>query len=110
MIIQQVSEQFEKAVASLPLTCHKSKEPYMDLIKEFGTHYTTEVTMGAKALQQVQIDKATVETSIQEGNSLKVWSSYWHTLHPLTSSCNIVLPLIRFYLHGSLQYPYRIIS
>ena len=71
----QVNDFFEKAVMLLPMeNCDSSElqEMYLNFIHEFGTHYTTEVVMGAKAVQQLTFSKSDLSKLESEGISAKV--------------------------------------
>ena len=71
----QVNDFFEKAVMLLPMeNCDSSElqEMYLNFIQEFGTHYTTEVVMGAKAVQQLTFSKSDLSKLESEGISSKV--------------------------------------
>ena len=48
------------------------QERYIDVIKEFGTHYSTEVVMGAKAVQEIKFQNSDVEKMASEGISARV--------------------------------------
>lgn len=48
------------------------QEMYINLVREFGTHYTTEVVMGAKAVQQLTFSKSDLSKLESEGISAKV--------------------------------------
>uniref|UniRef100_K1R9Z4 Uncharacterized protein n=1 Tax=Magallana gigas TaxID=29159 RepID=K1R9Z4_MAGGI len=71
----KVNDYFEKAVTLLPMDDCESgplQEMYISLIREFGTHYTTEVVMGAKAVQQLTFLKSDLSKLESEGISAKV--------------------------------------
>jgi hypothetical protein len=71
----QVTDYFEKAVMLLPMEdCEEDslQEMYLDFIREFGTHYTTQVVMGAKAVQQLTFSKSDLSKMESEGISAKV--------------------------------------
>lgn len=75
LFIFQVNNYFEKAVTLLPMNDCESgplQEMYINLIREFGTHYTTEVVMGAKAVQQLIFSKSDLSKLESEGISAKV--------------------------------------
>lgn len=48
------------------------QEMYINLVREFGTHYTTEVVMGAKAVQQLTFSKSDLSKLESEGIGAKV--------------------------------------
>lgn len=48
------------------------QEMYINLVREFSTHYTTEVVMGAKAVQQLTFSKSDLSKLESEGISAKV--------------------------------------
>lgn len=50
----QVSSDFEADVKGLPLDTN-STDLYMDFISTYGTHYTSKIVMGAKAVIQSQV-------------------------------------------------------
>lgn len=52
------------------------QEMYINLVREFGTHYTTEVVMGAKAVQQLTFSKSDLSKLESEGISAKVKKKY----------------------------------
>uniref|UniRef100_K1PHK5 Uncharacterized protein n=1 Tax=Magallana gigas TaxID=29159 RepID=K1PHK5_MAGGI len=71
----KVNDYFEKAVMLLPMeNCDSGalQEMYINLVREFGTHYTTEVVMGAKAVQQLTFSKSDLSKLESEGISAKV--------------------------------------
>ena len=71
----KVNDFFERAVMLLPMeNCDSSElqEMYLNFIQEFGTHYTTEVVMGAKAVQQLTFSKSDLSKLESEGISAKV--------------------------------------
>ncbi|XP_022337633.2 uncharacterized protein LOC111133481 [Crassostrea virginica] len=73
--VSKVNDFFEKAVMLLPMeNCDSSElqEMYLNFIQEFGTHYTTEVVMGAKAVQQLTFSKSDLSKLESEGISSKV--------------------------------------
>lgn len=75
LLIFQVNDYFEKAVTLLPMDDCESgplQEMYINIIREFGTHYTTEVVMGAKAVQQLTFLKSDLSKLESEGISAKV--------------------------------------
>lgn len=75
LLIFQVNDYFEEAVTLLPVgDCESGplQEMYINLIREFGTHYTTEVVMGAKAVQQLTFLKSDLSKLESEGISAKV--------------------------------------
>lgn len=51
----KASVTLQKAIKDLPGQCTKPEDltPYYRLIQKFGTHFTTVVTMGAKAVQRL---------------------------------------------------------
>ncbi|XP_062602269.1 uncharacterized protein LOC134263931 [Saccostrea cucullata] len=73
--MSKVNEYFEKAVMLLPMeNCEDEslQEMYLNFIREFGTHYTTQVVMGAKAVQQLTFAKSDLSKLESEGISAKV--------------------------------------
>ncbi|XP_062601466.1 uncharacterized protein LOC134263170 [Saccostrea cucullata] len=73
--MSKVNEYVEKAVMLLPMeNCEDEslQEMYLNFIREFGTHYTTQVVMGAKAVQQLTFDKSDLSRLESEGISAKV--------------------------------------
>ncbi|XP_048745128.1 uncharacterized protein LOC125658081 isoform X2 [Ostrea edulis] len=73
--MSKVTDYFEKAVMLLPMEdCEKDslQEMYLNFIGEFGTHYTTQVVMGAKAVQQLTFSKSDLSKMESEGISAKV--------------------------------------
>nr|XP_034328407.1 uncharacterized protein LOC117689954 [Crassostrea gigas] len=71
----KVNDYFEKAVMLLPMeNCESGvlQEMYINLVREFGTHYTTEVVMGAKAVQQLTFSRSDLSKLESEGISSKV--------------------------------------
>ncbi|XP_052705816.1 uncharacterized protein LOC128181455 [Crassostrea angulata] len=73
--LSKVNDYFEKAVMLLPMEDCESgplQEMYINLVREFGTHYTTEVVMGAKAVQQLTFSKSDLSKLESEGISAKV--------------------------------------
>lgn len=55
------SVELQKDIQDLPAKCSHPKtglSPYYSLIRKFGTHFTTVVTMGAKAVQRVTMTTA----------------------------------------------------
>ena len=53
------------------------QERYMDVIKDFGTHYSTEVVMGAKAVQEIKLRNSDVEKMETEGVSARVCKHHY---------------------------------
>ncbi|XP_062618474.1 uncharacterized protein LOC134280055 [Saccostrea cucullata] len=73
--ISKVTDYFEKAVMLLPMeNCEDDslQEMYVNFIREFGTHYTTQVVMGAKAVQQLTFSNSDLSKLESEGISAKV--------------------------------------
>lgn len=52
------------------------QDMYINLVREFGTHYTTEVVMGAKAVQQLTFSKSDLSKLESEGISAKVMTQF----------------------------------
>ncbi|KAK3102394.1 hypothetical protein FSP39_011100 [Pinctada imbricata] len=73
--ISKVSDYFENAIIALPTeNCEEdsSQDLYVDVLKDFGTHYTTEVVMGAKSVQSMTFQSSDVEKMASEGISAMV--------------------------------------
>ncbi|XP_048745195.2 uncharacterized protein LOC125658102 [Ostrea edulis] len=73
--MSKVTDYFEKAVMLLPMEdCEEDslQEMYLNFIQEFGTHYTTQVVMGAKAVQQLTFSKSDLSKMESEGISATV--------------------------------------
>ncbi|XP_061194763.1 uncharacterized protein LOC133202916 [Saccostrea echinata] len=73
--LSKVSDYFEKAVMLLPMeNCEDDslQDMYLNFIREFGTHYTTQVVMGAKAVQQLTFSNSDLSRLESEGISAKV--------------------------------------
>ncbi|XP_061180167.1 uncharacterized protein LOC133188680 [Saccostrea echinata] len=73
--ISKVSDYFEKAITLLPMeNCEDDslQDMYLNFIREFGTHYTVEVVMGAKAVQQLTFSSSDLSKLESEGISAKV--------------------------------------
>ncbi|XP_061194766.1 uncharacterized protein LOC133202919 [Saccostrea echinata] len=73
--ISKVSDYFEKAVMLLPMeNCDNDslQDMYLNFIREFGTHYTTQVVMGAKAVQQLTFSNSDLSKLESEGISAEV--------------------------------------
>lgn len=56
----KVTPVLQKAIINLPTSCTNDidKSKYFRLIQNFGTHYTSVVTMGAKAVQRLSMGTA----------------------------------------------------
>ena len=71
----KVSDYFESAIKSLP-TDHCEDDHvqnlYIRVIEEFGTHFTTDVVMGAKAIQEVKFKNSDLDRLSSEGISASV--------------------------------------
>ena len=68
---------FENAIQKLPSeNCEDDamQQKYIQLIQRFGTHYTTEVVMGAKAVQELRFWNSDLDRFQSEGLDVKVCS------------------------------------
>ncbi|KAK3101541.1 hypothetical protein FSP39_004322 [Pinctada imbricata] len=73
--ISKVSDYFENAIIALPMeNCEEEviQELYTEVLREFGTHYATEVVMGAKAVQSLEMKNSDLDKMAAEGISAKV--------------------------------------
>ena len=65
----KLRSDFKNAVKSLP---HDKNDGYQQFIKDFGTHFTTDVKFGGRAYLWLKVSKTTYSTLQQEGLSVKV--------------------------------------
>ncbi|CAC5400661.1 unnamed protein product [Mytilus coruscus] len=73
--ISKVSDFFEDSIRALPSeNCEEDviQQLYIQVIEQFGTHYTTEVVMGAKAVQESKFKNSDLDTFQSVGISAKV--------------------------------------
>lgn len=71
----QVSDFFEDNIRALPSEhCEEDaiQQLYIQVIQQFGTHYTTEVVMGAKAVQEFKFKNSDLDRFQSIGISAKV--------------------------------------
>ena len=74
-ILFQVSDFFEKAITALPnQACVDGTpmDPYLKLIQDFGTHFTSDVTMGATSIQRMTLKMSDVSKMRKKGVSASV--------------------------------------
>lgn len=57
------------------------QQRYIQVVEQFGTHYTTEVVMGAKAVQEFRFKNSDLDRFQSVGISAKVsWTEFvWYT-------------------------------
>lgn len=73
--ISKLSEEFEDSIRALPIERCKEdviQRLYVKVIEEFGTHYATEVVMGAKAVQELRFKNSDLDRFKSLGVSVKV--------------------------------------
>ncbi|CAC5408189.1 unnamed protein product [Mytilus coruscus] len=73
--ISKVSDFFEDNIRALPSeNCEEDvvQQLYIQVIEQFGTHYTTEVVMGAKAVQESKFKNSDLDKFQSVGISAKV--------------------------------------
>ncbi|CAC5408183.1 unnamed protein product [Mytilus coruscus] len=71
----KVSDFFEDNIKALPSeNCEEDviQELYIQVIEQFGTHYTTEVVMGAKAVQESKFKNSDLDKFQSDGISAEV--------------------------------------
>ncbi|KAJ8302809.1 hypothetical protein KUTeg_019205 [Tegillarca granosa] len=73
--MSKVSDYFESAVKALPTDrCEEDnmQRLYLQVIEDFGTHYTTQVVMGAKAINEIRFRTSDLDRLSAEGINAKV--------------------------------------
>ncbi|CAG2200097.1 unnamed protein product [Mytilus edulis] len=73
--ISKLSDFFEDNIRALPSeNCEQDviQQLYIQVIEQFGTHYTTEVVMGAKAVQEFKFKNSDLDIFQSVGISAKV--------------------------------------
>ncbi|XP_052092455.1 uncharacterized protein LOC127728916 [Mytilus californianus] len=73
--ISKLSDFFEDNIRALPSeNCEEDviQQLYIQVIEQFGTHYTTEVVMGAKAVQEFKFKNSDLDKFQSVGISAKV--------------------------------------
>lgn len=71
----KLSDFFEDNIRALPSeNCEQDviQQLYIQVIEQFGTHYTTEVVMGAKAVQEFKFKNSDLDIFQSVGISAKV--------------------------------------
>ena len=48
------------------------QQKYVEVVKQFGTHFTTEVVMGAKAVQEFRFRNSDIDRFQAQGLNVKV--------------------------------------
>ena len=71
----QLSDFLENSLRALPSeNCEDNsiQQMYINVVEQFGTHYTTEVVMGAKATQELRFKNSDIDRFQSVGISAMV--------------------------------------